>query len=235
MRKIQILGLALFAVFAFSVVVASASAEVALWLVEEKDITEAEGPLAVHSEGELLLTDLNTLFGVATVDCSGFLVGTVGPNQFDLIESILNLSFELIEELPGLGLLCLGLGECLEEEDAEVRPEHLPWLTELELMEVGGVVLFLNKILADGNGEPAYESICLDLFGFSHEDLCEGATSMKIENMVLPEFTLGIFNEAESEKGTCTLGGAESGDIEGEGSILLTGVEEGKMLTVSEP
>src|ERR1700684_4036483 len=138
MKKLNILGVVLVAVFAMSmVVVATASAVeflLALWLVGGVNVT---ANLATDSEGELLLEDTKTLLGKVAVLCSGILDGTVGPESKDEVTKLLSLGTLHIEistvVLVEQGLLCTDQsgGFCPEPL---VWAEKLPWDTEAELM-----------------------------------------------------------------------------------------------------
>jgi hypothetical protein len=228
MKKIQILMLAAFAVFAISAVASgTAFAESELLLNGE--------PVKVGDEilGEsaaLVLTDLTSL-GSATVSCSGFLHGTISsvvPNDL-LITEVLDLENKLVSSTPltGLALSCAGSGLCVGL--AEVWPENLPWLAEIILSGT----TFLFHLTEDGFGFPAYDVLCTNSFGLMSDDLCEGLASGVLENMAGENDVLGIFSlaeqEAEKELATCETGGAEKGHISGE--FLL--FEEGFTLAVS--
>jgi hypothetical protein len=234
MKKIHLIGLALFAVFAFSAVsVATASATELLWLVDGEPIT-AEGGEPSETEGELELSDLKTALGVAKVLCSGLFVGTVGPGAHDLITGVLNLNSEPIAngDLTGLALDCTNDGNC---PSPLVWPENLPWSTTLELMGSELEPLFLDLFSEDGFGLPAWEVDCTEPLIGLLEDLCEGETSVDLENMPEENDVLGTFNAAELEaeglNATCTLGGAGSGVVNSPAAGLIFVV--GKVLSVS--
>ena len=114
LRKIQILGVALLALFALSTLVsASASAvltfELALWLVNGADFV---GALLVDATGELLFENL---LNAASFDCSGELEGTVEAESLNLVTAVWDL--ELLNVIPelgsdGTGVLCTPLNIC---------------------------------------------------------------------------------------------------------------------------
>ena len=94
MRKFNVIGLALFAAFAFSAFAASSAfAEVHLWLISGADVLTLT---LVQIEGELLLSDTKTAFGEVDVLCSGILDGTVGPEGEDEITEVLTLGGVLV-------------------------------------------------------------------------------------------------------------------------------------------
>jgi hypothetical protein len=236
MRKIQLVGLALFAVFAFSAFAAQAASALE-WLVEKAAVV---APLNAEVEGLLELVKFTVANGSAklvTVDCEGILDGTIGPvnaagNGVDEITKLLNL---LQEEILGLGELALeckvtqtagGLADCKSGVTALVWAQNLPWLTELELMEPKtGEVLNLDllfKNASDSNTEPpAYEVECETVSGIIGSELCEGNTSLNVENepLATPAAVLAVSNEEVSERGSCNLTGANSAINIGDGNI----------------
>ena len=84
MKKIQILGLSLVAVFALSASVAS-MASAAEWLVKGEALLTAAPS---EGTGELELGDAK--LGLL-MTCSGILVGTVGPGAADTVTEVLKL------------------------------------------------------------------------------------------------------------------------------------------------
>jgi len=241
MKKIQILVLALFAVFATGVVAQAASAAPE-WLVGGVAVSTA---LLVDSEGFLVLIDLKGgPFGEETrVECSGVLDGWIEAAGKDLITEALNLAGERLQELgegAELSVKCLGLLNaggtgCEETEvETEARPENLPWLTQLSLDEpVAGENLYLVLLSEETVaklGLPAWDVMCLVL-NILGEDLCEGETSADLELMVGPPVELlAIFTPEEQEletlEGTCTRGGVNTGALEGNGVLLVVGSTE---------
>jgi hypothetical protein len=234
MKTYRTVMLALFAVFAFSAVLAaSASAEevtlLAEWLINGAAVTTLT---SVSSTGALELTDNKTAGGAATVLCEGTLDGSVGPNGEDEITEVLNLASEKVgTELIGVALLCTRVSLCEAGTDIELWPDNLPWLTLLNLMTTAPEFLVhLFKDSEDSNtAQPGWELKCLVL-GIPLEDLCLGLTSFAVENIT--GSVLSLFDPAapiSSEKGDCTQGGVASGEVKGEGLIVpLTGT-----LTVS--
>jgi hypothetical protein len=219
MRKVHLLGLALLAIFAFSVVAtATASAELFLlaeWLYNGAVIS---GELLVESPGELLLEDNKVpILGKSMILCSGIFDGFVGPGSADLITELLNLSKESISTtgLSGLALECVNQENCPEPLFWAV---NLPWTTELELHEDPGpeedyVVLILGK--------PGWEVECM---GLGQTDTCavEPEGGFLLDNGT-PTPT-ALFSEEITELmglglGNCTLGGAATSIVEGEALI----------------
>jgi hypothetical protein len=227
-RKIQLLGLALFAVFAFSAVLAGmASAEVTLlaeWLRNGAAIT---ANLASVTTGEITLEDNKVpIAGKVAVLCSGILDGTVGANGADEITKALNLSGEeLGAALTGLELVCSNVTKCEAGTTIQVWAEKLPWKTLLFLMENGEIL-----DLVEGS---AYEVQCLVL-GITASDLCEAAdTEFKVVNNAsgAAEVPSG---ETALPLATCTQGGAESGVNTTDVGAPITLVEGGTLSVSSE-
>ncbi len=147
MKKTHVLGLAIFAVFAFSVVLASSASavEVPQWLVSSGVITLAT---------ELVDADL------------------LPETELLLLEDMSNGADVLCEISKSLGwLLPNGLGEIVEGECINteamavceasplptVKPLHLPWTTELLEPTAGNFEL---DITAGTGGPPGWETEC---------------------------------------------------------------------------
>jgi hypothetical protein len=217
-RKIQILGLALCAVFAFgAVVAASAFAASPEWLLEGKPIVTAD---LVETTGALTLDVLVVGILAVALDCSGIFVGTVGPGAADLITEVLNSAKEPTSSTPltGLALSCEVLTSALKEcgnvgELAEVWLVKLPWVTELLLN--GTTITDMSPAAA------GYDVLCPG----GKENLCEGTVVNSTLTNEASGDVLGVFSEAEEQH--CVIGGAH---ISGNG---LTVAVEGGTLTVS--
>jgi hypothetical protein len=222
MKKLHVVLLALFAVFAFSAAIAgSASAETTLlaeWLFNGAAITAL---LPVETTGELLLETLVLGISAVDIDCSGIFDGSVGPNGEDEVTKLLNLAKEEIgSELTGLSLDCevlTAVSQCLAGELAELWTDNLPWHTNLFLMESG---VILDSFL----GLPGYHVFCPIEGG---ENLCTGPTSTTMTNGATD--VIGVFELANPEEASCSTG---SGMISGEG--LTTDTEAGTLQVSSE-
>jgi hypothetical protein len=234
MKKSHILGLALFAIFAFGVLTAaSAMAAVefllAEWLVNGAPITET---LATDSEsGEIALEE--TVLGVKTVVlCSGIFDGTIGPNGVDEITALLDLTGTITvpRTLEGSGLACTNSGNCPEPL---VWAVGLPYKTQAELMVEGTETWFVD-LFTNATKEIGYHVECMG--GIS--DLC-----------IAPEVIVHLGNEANGtvdgefsdpftelaglKLANCELAGPEGAKITGLGFTLLTGT--GSLSVSSEP
>jgi hypothetical protein len=242
MRKIHVLGLALFAVFAFSVVAAgSASAleELPVWLINNAAVLTLT---SVMSTGTLLLTDLKTLVGAVTVECTGEFDGTVGPNGEDETTEVLSGGAKIGSNLEGTALLCKSVAGCENNAtDIELWIDNLPFLTQLLLMLIGTEIDILDHWVGTKAAKnlPGYEIRCL-VGGLTVVDLCEAKeeSGALLENMPLsPENdVLAIFSNPDNgveELGECEQGGANSGEVTGEG-LITTLNPSTELLEVSE-
>jgi hypothetical protein len=218
MKRIHVLGLAFAAVFALCAVSVGSAFGAPEWLVKGAAVTAT---LAAETEGALTLIQLTKASGeiLNEIKCEGIFDGEIGPNGADQINEVLNLAMEAISKvaLSGLALECKvengGLDEstdCKLGTTALVWAIHLPWKTQLELMEAPAMLLDLLGPIANGN--PGYYVECESNFlGIKGTEECEGATSTLVENDLTtsPASVLGVFSEAESELGTCKSTGTE--------------------------
>jgi len=241
MKKYQIFGITLIAVFAFSVVAAAMASGaivtlLAEWLVGGTAVTET---LSVEASGELLLEDTKVAaLGGAKVAvlCSGILDGTIGVNGVDEVKELLSLAGAAISltALSGTALLCAGQTNC-EAASAKVWALNLPWQTLLELVEQTGFTGFADLILSGTGGNPGWYVECTVL-GIKAEDDCtvaQGAAEAKnpAEGNVETIFSEAFTELVELKLATCTgATGAETGIVEGIGKEAVVG---GGTLTVS--
>jgi hypothetical protein len=237
MKKLQILSIALVAVFAFGVLVAgSASAAptflLAEWLVNGVAIPEGTN-LASETTGELELTDLKTLLGASTVKCSGILVGTVGFDGADTVTEVLSSAKGAIgAPLTGTALECTEVKVC---EEALVWPINLPWNTLLELMEQSGEVFFADLILPGASGKnPGWEVECMKTLTKPVDECTgEGITKLGLTGTTLTGSFEEAFRElAELPLATCTQSKEATGHVVSPvaGTIKLV---SGEMLNAS--
>ncbi|MGH9770240.1 MAG: hypothetical protein ACRD4Q_00835 [Candidatus Acidiferrales bacterium] len=213
MRKIHI-GLAVFAVFAFSAVVSSSALAASAYLLNGAEIKEL---IFTEATGELLLEDTG-IFGKPDVLCSGIFDGMIEPGGvIDEIESVLELNKELLEGPGGTDLIeCEAHSTCTNPVD--VIAINLPWATEV-MLTAGGLWYDLINAHA-GGGLPGYTIDCNSIIGLI-EDTCTGNTSNQLVNEA--GGLLGEFFENETEgispPGGCTQGGAGTGLVVGNGFI----------------
>jgi len=194
MKKFCLVGLALVGVFAFSAT--SAFAVTTMWLIKGVAVGAGQS-FETTSSGELELIHLagGFLEPEAKVLCSGIFDGLVFANGEDIVEKLLDLA--------GNEITLLNMLACTNDLNCPtplVAAENLPWLTQLELMEpTPGTVVILDLFTnGGGGGNPAYEIVCMGLFG-EPEVLCEGETSATVELMAGSTVLLGIFNAEELE------------------------------------
>jgi hypothetical protein len=199
MKKIQIIGMALVAMFAFSALLAStASAEVTLlaeWLINSLEVVTLT---LVETTGSILLSDTSN---GSDVKCSGIFDGSVGPNGEDEITEVLSLA--KVAVALGSELVCESGAVCEKSTtDVLVAPEGLPWHTLLFLMENGS---FLDLVFSAG-----YVVKCLVL-GLEITDECTATLSAgEVKNVAG-----GVEGkeEALAPLGTCSIGGASTGEV----------------------
>jgi hypothetical protein len=229
MRRLRLLGLAVFAVLAFGAVAAasSASALESVWLVngaraEVRELVLSEAELTLLNEGGGIIPKIALL-------CSGLDEGWVGPGSLDEITLIMSLGeVESVENW----ILCTPQEGCeTSTPSVWVRPVGLPWETELLLTLSGTEEIYLNDILGL-NGEAGWQvKECL-LFGTAHEDKCvTNQSSADIDNNVTEGDVVALFGPAPmGHNALCESTGAETGVVDGEVLIF----PESGSLAVSE-
>lgn len=87
----------------------------------------------------------------------------MGPDGADEITELLTLAEELVNAagLAGIALSCTkGIGDVVCETGSKIWAVNLPWLTLLELWEVGGVSGFVDLTLPTTNGNPGWYVEC---------------------------------------------------------------------------
>jgi hypothetical protein len=232
MRKIQVLSVALLALFAFGALTAmSASAATFLlaeWLLNGVAIAAGASDL-MEIPGELLLTDLKGVLGSPSMFlCSWIFVGTVEAGSLGLITEVLSLAGVAIGSLTsGTALSCTAQEGCETNTNPSVYPIGLPWETEAELME-DTTTFFADLLKTKANGGLLGWEVtnCLVL-GTSNEDTCT-TTEVGAELKLVGTALLGTFSTAFTELAglkniTCEKGGENSGIAEGEGTYVVSG------------
>jgi hypothetical protein len=229
MRKFQLFGVALVAVFAVAAMtVASASAApvflLAEWLVNGAPITFGH---PIDAEGSEILVEETILGLKIDVLCSLIFDGTVASNGAGTFTELLALGGGAAITLANM-LACTNSSNCPEPL---ITFLNLPDITTLELMEEEGVSRFAD--LLEGTGSfLGYEVECM---GSGTSDTCTGNTAVEIKN----EGTNvdALFSDAFSVLAgdtltSCSVGGSVTGLIEGLVTILLT--EGGTLAASSE-
>jgi hypothetical protein len=232
MKKSQVLGVVLLALFAFGAITATSAMATTLlaeWLVGGTAVTTE---LATTTTGELLLEDTKIpILGKASVLCSGVFDGWVGPNSLDFISEVLSLSGTAISNTPlsGGSLTCTAQTGCETTTPPLVWPVGFPAQTEVELLEQEGKVFFADFITPVTGTKLGYEiSECL-VFGTPMVDECtspKGVAELILEGTtLLGNFSKAFTELAGLETATCSQGGVKSGIVETtEGGVFaLTG------------
>jgi len=238
---IKVLGLALFAVFAFSMVAAASAFAESEWLWQGLAIPAGQ-ELLTDTEGLLTLLVLS-LTGVVinTIDCSALFEGDVLPGGVDLVLDAWTLppAQSLIEELEHLPPVIGKSLDCVTESGVTglclAGEETLLWVDELNL-ELGLVWETLieldGAVFLDHFHNVAFELLCITAAG-DLEALCSGLTSALLANVaevgVLVEFSeaAGI----ESEELLC-VDGTEEFHVAIDGNLVILH-EGGGLLSVS--
>jgi len=214
MRKIHVLGLALFAVFALSAVAASSALAVSKYLLNGAEITSTITTETESNSEGLLLEDMNAT-GKPDILCSGFFDGTIAAGGVkDTIEAVLTLTKELLQggHAANSDLIeCEAHSTCTNPVDVEAI--NLPWATEVVLSGT----TFVDLIFSSGAGTPGYIVDCNTIIGLV-EDTCTGNTGAILANAtggVLGEFSES--NEAITVPANCTQGGEKQGLLQADG------------------
>lgn len=205
MKKIQLLGFALFAALVFSAVGAMSAFAESEILLNEKIITENT---ETNDEGELTLISAKVpLLGKVEVLCSPVLMGYLleTDRKHFVITSILDLEGNDITELGAadeFGMTCVNIIHCTEPL---VYVDDLPVLGQIVLMSDGTTLLEFTEDEEEPKGMPGFDIVCM---GNSLEDLCDGLMTFLLSNGVsdvVTEITVAEM-EAEGAKITCTVG-----------------------------
>jgi hypothetical protein len=226
MRKIQIVGLALVAVFAFSAFTASAFA-VSKLLLNGAEITAAT---SIQVSGELLLQDTGA---PATPDliCSAIYDGTIAVGgTLITVEGVLTLAGVLLEVTGGDLLECAS-ETCTNPVDEELL--NFPWNVDIELSGAAYLAVFLTE------KTPEYNIDCNTILGLV-QDNCSGLTSARLFIGAGTAGLLGSFNSlaitepfgAASQNTNCSVGGAGKGIMESPGD---TEANAGSVTSTSGP
>jgi hypothetical protein len=210
MRRHQVIGLAFFALFAFSAILAaSASAEVTLsaeWLINGAAITAT---LAITITGEFLFEDSKALGVKLDILCSAILDDTILTDGESEIAEILTLAGVAVSKTPlsGESLSCENKENCGSAGALVlVYPLNLPWVDLLYQRENGQI---WDDVTSPGNAKgPGYETECTVL-GTKITDECTstgGLTQFQVINNTAAEL-----NGTAEPNGLCSVGGAGAG------------------------
>jgi hypothetical protein len=181
--------------------------------------TAITSPLLVEATGEVLLEDTNVLGLKAVVLCSGIGLGVIESESKGLITEGLTLSGTAVSKvtLEGTGLACTNDANCPEPLLWSVK---LPWEVEVVLLETDRGSFFIALAL----GDPGYHIECMGSLSdectsteSASELVLEGATLLAVDSDTITTELAGL------KLGSCTLGGAETAVLEGEGIISPSG------------
>jgi hypothetical protein len=230
--KFRLFAVVLLAMSALGALTAASASAVtfllAEWLWNGNPVTSE---LLVDVEGELLLEDTKLATDVL---CSGILDGWVGVNGEDLITAVLNLNgIEIGAPLTGTALECINEKGC---ENPLVWPDNLPWPTLLELMEDTEIFFVILMFGSSAPVGPGWDVECMSIIPTS--ELCEAPAGAAVKATNEATNVDGEFSEVFTELAgfklaNCTVGGTETGIVEGLGIILDT--EGGNLQVSSEP
>jgi hypothetical protein len=244
--NIKVLGLALFAVFAFSAATAASAFAVSEWLWQGAAIPNGV-ELATNTEGELVFGVLSASGALVNeIDCSALFEGTVSKGPVDLVLDVYDLAESLIEELepsPGVigkSLSCVTLvdnGAC--KLSSEEPSETLLWVDELRLPAPGVEELTWESLIElDGTTfldhfhHVAFELRCVLLNSLTLLALCEGLTSGTLTNEAPGVLlTFGVTQGSEALTCTNTVEGAEQEktSVDLSGDLTIKHVESGTL------
>jgi hypothetical protein len=237
MKRSKLLGTTMLVLCAFGALLAvSASAATFLlaeWLVGGAAVTTE---LLVEVSGEALLEDTKVpLLGKAIVLCSGIVDGWVGPNSLSWASEVLTLSGVAGSTTPLSGTAI----ECTNQENCEeplMWPVNLGFEGEAELMEDSGNWFVGLGLPHSGGGNPGFEVECMKSIIGAITDECtttELTAEFTLEGTSLLANASEAFSELAGGKlANCSLGGTETGVIEGGSVVDLSG--GGEITTSSE-
>jgi len=240
MRKIQIIGLAFAAVFAFSMVSASGASALTLW----DECMETSGgaftnpdcnvlgspnlwewlPITVATNVDSLVTDLILRSsGVVTVEilCEGSLDGTVGPNGEDEVIELLTVGGVAITLAAPVE--CTNITGCPEPL---ANPVNLPWKTQLVNVTAEDAA---GDLLGPGASglPPGWFVLCV---GNGQSNECTKADTILLVENLEAELEVDLIFPLSTDTtnlplAECTNAFSNDGLVTGEVSILLTGTE----------
>jgi hypothetical protein len=234
MRKIQIIGLAFAAIFAFSMVSASGASALTLWDQCTKtapkleflssDCLGAAGTVWGWEEIKALLPVdsliadvelINLGFLTIRILCEGSLDGSVGLNGEDQVTELLNTAGEAITSTKPV--TCTNLENC--GGGASAYPVNLPWSSQLVNTTAEDAE---GDLLGPGTGgNPGWHASC----GGTPNECTKADTILLVENLT-DELEVDLTFPGESETthlplASCTNGLESEALVKGTVSILL--------------
>jgi hypothetical protein len=236
MKRLGLLTAALFVVCTFGTLTAAAAFAVFLlaeWLVNGVPVTAELLVEGATEPSELLLEDRRAPNGAIDILCSGIGKGWIGPSSLAWGSELLTLSSGSVKVLVATEVV-----ECVNDSGCPsplVWPVNLGYENEVELLEQEGLTFFMVLTLPHaGGGNPGYEIECMGIIPVTDEcTASESVEELRLEGAKLLAVASAAITELAGLKlATCSLGGAESAVLEGEGTVSL--VEGGELSASSE-
>jgi hypothetical protein len=232
MKHLKIAGLCLVSIFVMGMAMASTASAVWEGCLPKGSTTKYENNKCVKAGagGEfswqeitntdkvrsvgftIKLTDAKTAIPTSAICTAGGTgSGTVGPGEFDGIETV-----TLVEANKN----CRGTGECKAERIEIVEGFNLPWQTKLSRKE--GKVL---DTIEGNTGSPGFRIRCESIIGTIETDDCEEEAgkpeSVRLTNELTGGVQLVLANFETAAGIRCSQGGAGAGEVGGTFAILL--------------
>jgi hypothetical protein len=161
--------------------------------------------------------------GNAAAKCSGTLVGDIGVDGAEDSTELLDLKNVLIDPIPlnEPALLCTDVLNC---EMSKAWAVHLPWLTLLELWEIGSESGFVILMTSPGSTVGWYVE-CTVLGVVASEECTASETAAEAKNVSAG--VEAIFSDAFTELmglnlATCSVSKTETGIVTGSGLIVTS-------------
>jgi hypothetical protein len=198
----------------------------AVWTVNGVEVATE---LNISFDIGLLLEDLKGegAKAVAVKECSNIGDGWIGPSSLDWTSEVLTLGGVATKVLSeNLVIACNTTSEEGVCPSSLVWPVNLPWETEVEKIQEDSGNFFIDLILPHpGGGNPGWEIECMGILPVVDE--CTSPEAV-FEVKSVAGVLLGIFSEGINELAgvnlaTCSIGGAGTGVVQGEGTISLAG------------
>jgi hypothetical protein len=176
MLRIQMIGLALGAALAMSVVAASSASAAHLWLIGGKLVASE---VKIHATDLFLLTDDTPPVGGATqIHCKRFDDGTVGPHALDLV---LAITAELLGTNDKVHCTFDKTGGCESGSLLLALAIGLPWHTELYLE---GTEVRDHIASSTPGGKIGWKVTCkAPLLGIITDECLNGLASVLVANV----------------------------------------------------
>jgi hypothetical protein len=185
------------------------------WLINGSSVTTAT---AATASGEEIYEDTKAGIGVV---CSAKRVETLNESGLGEVAELLTLAGAAVSLTSPL--LCKSHKFCEESTtDIEWAPEKLPWKIALTRTESGALRLSLQEV--------SYFESCLVLGIKTSEECTISSASSEVKNVTGGVESVGSL----SPNGTCTIGGADSGEVAFVSGNLMAPTGGGTLTASSE-